>query len=72
MCEYQKKILIIFKHMLNVVTRKSLMQLNNLLVELILWFIIDLQNILNAEKFNLSIVVHAYLVGVLIVEIPLC
>jgi hypothetical protein len=72
MSEYQKKILIIFKHMLNVVTRKSLMQLNNLLVELILWFIIDLQNILNAEKFNLSIVVHAYLVGVLIVEIPLC
>ena len=53
MCEYQKKILIIFKHMLNVVTRKSLMQLNYLLVELILWFIIDLQNILNAEKFNL-------------------
>ena len=72
MCEYQKKILIIFKHMLNVVTRKSLMQLNYLLVELILWFIIDLQNILNAEKFNLSIVVRAYLVGVLIVEIPLC
>jgi|LauGreDrversion4_2_1035121.scaffolds.fasta_scaffold681177_1 hypothetical protein len=72
MSEYQKKILIIFKHMLNVVTRKSLMQLNYLLVELILWFIIDLQNILNAEKFNLSIVVHAYLVGVLIVEIPLC
>jgi len=72
MSEYQKKILIIFKHMLNVVTRKSLMQLNYLLVELILWFIIDLQNILNAEKLNLSIVVHAYLVGVLIVEIPLC